>query len=294
MIRPLVLLAVALAPAAPAQAPPGTDIHLVTIDVGRASFRAGTPVRLTDRPGYDNQPAFSADGRVLYFTSVRAGGPDGTTQADIFRVDLASKRVEPVISTPESEYSASPIPGTADLAVIRVERDSTQRLWAFPVSGGQPRLLFERLAPVGYQAWLDDRTVGLYILGSPATLHVADLRAGTSRILLSDIGRALQRVPGRRALSVTQRVTEDTWWIVEVDPATAATRPVAPMPAGAEYFVWLPGGDLLSASGSSLYRRHPSPDAEWQVVATFEGITGITRLALSGDRLAFVAAEAAP
>lgn len=293
MNRPLALLVLLAAPVA-AQAPPGTEVHLVTIEVTATSFKAGPPVRLTSRPGYDNQPAFTRDGRGLYFTSVGPGGPGGTTQADIYRVDLSGNGLAPVTSTPESEYSATVIPGTRDISVIRVERDSTQRLWAFPAAGGPPRLLLERLAPVGYQAWLDARTVGLYVLGSPATLHVADVQTGATRILLSGIGRALQVVPGRRALSVTQRITDGDWWIIEVDPATAAARPVAPMLSGAEYFVWLPGGDLLSASGSSLHRLRPGPDARWQVVATFPGLSGISRLALSGNRLAFVASEATP
>ncbi|MGE0440878.1 MAG: TolB family protein [Gemmatimonadales bacterium] len=285
--------AVVLSEAAAAQGPPGTDIHLVPITLAGRALTIGPPRRLTNRPGYDNQPSFTPDGKALLYTVVREGGPGGTTQADIFRLELATGRSAPVVSTPESEYSATPMPGGREFAVIRVERDSTQRLWAFPLAGGTPRLLLPDLAPVGYQAWLDANTVGLYVLGSPATLQVADLGAGGARILLSRIGRAVQRIPGRRALSVTQQVSDSTWWIVEVDPTTAAAKPIVAMPPGAEYYVWLPDGSLLSAEGSSLYRFRPGSDAAWVEAARLPGLSGLSRLAVSprGDAIAIVAAE---
>ncbi len=41
-------------------APPGTDIFLVDL-----SQLSAPPVNLTRRPGYDNQPFFSADGSQI-------------------------------------------------------------------------------------------------------------------------------------------------------------------------------------------------------------------------------------
>ncbi len=276
-----------------AQAPPGTDVYLVSIKRQGSSFAVGQPKNLTNRPGYDNQPSFAPDGKSLFYTVVGPGGPNGTTQSDIFRADLATGRTTPVAETPESEYSATVIPGTSDIAVIRVEADSTQRLWAFPIKGGAPRLLFDRIKPVGYQAWLSPTTVGLFVLGSPATLHLANLTTGESKVMLSNIGRALQPSPGSKAISVTHQVAEKEWWIVEIDPATAARKPIAKLPEGADFFVWLPDGSLLTATGKNLLRRAPRGD--WAVMATLAVPGAISRLALSrrGDWLAFVAEDVA-
>ncbi len=284
---------IGLAAVLPAQVPPGTDVFVVPIAIRGASVTLGTVTNLTRRPGYDNQPSFSPDGKLLYYTVVGDGGPNGTTQADIFRADLATGRSDPFTTTPESEYSATVTPAGRDISVIRVELDSTQRLWAFPLSGGNPRVLAERTKPVGYQTWLDQTTVGAFVLGSPATLQILDLATGDARILLSNIGRALQRVPGRRAVTVTQRVSVSEWWIVEVDAATGAAAPMVRMAEGADYFVWLPDGSLLSAAGSSLLRYRPKTDTGWRVVANVPGVTVISRLAVSpkGDRLAFVAED---
>lgn len=280
--------------AALVQPPPGTDVFVVTLSGKGAGLKVGTPVNLTKRAGYDNQPAFTPDGRALFYTSIRDGGPDGTTQSDIFRIDLATGRTAPFTQTAESEYSAAVTPDGRDVAVIRVERDSTQRLWAFPLAGGAPRVLLEKVKPVGYQTWLDATTVGIFVLGSPATLQVADTKTGTSKILLADIGRALQRVPGERAIAVSHRPSADEWWAVRVDVATAAVTPIVRLPAGADYFVWLPDRSLLAAAGSTLLRFAPGRDQAWSEVATVAGVRGISRLALSpdGKRLAFVAEDA--
>ena len=179
--------------------PPGTDIFLASLASHGGRLELGAARNLTARPGYDNQPCFSPNGRVLYYTSIRDDG-----QADTYRLDLRSVRATRFTETPESEYSPAVMPGGRELAVVRVERDSTQRLWAFPLrdggrgenSGNQPRLLLERVKPVGYQAWADDHTVLLYVLGSPATLQLADTRTGQARVLASDIGRSLHQVPG--------------------------------------------------------------------------------------------------
>jgi hypothetical protein len=201
-----------------------------------------------------------------------------------------------VTSTPESEYSATVIPGRSEIAVVRVEADSTQRLWAFPLGGGEPRLLFEKIKPVGYQAWLDGTTVCLFVLGSPATLQVADRSTGASRVLLADIGRSLHRIPGRRTVSVTHRVDEGAPWLVEVDPASGTVRPLVRMPAGVLDYAWAPDGSVLAGMGNRIYRFRPGRDREFAPVAELSGrgLEKIGRIAVSprGDFLAVVSDEA--
>ncbi|MEK6597058.1 MAG: hypothetical protein AABY91_01900, partial [Gemmatimonadota bacterium] len=60
------------------QAPPSTDIWLI-----RWGGKASDARNLTDRPGYDNQPSFSPDGRWVLYSSERNG------QTEIYRYDLA-------------------------------------------------------------------------------------------------------------------------------------------------------------------------------------------------------------
>src|SRR5690242_7351918 len=122
MIATLVLAALQVA--TPAQGPPGTDIWVadLTMHGGRATI--GKPVNVTARPGYDNQPAFLPDGSGFLYTRIGAD-----RQADIWRYDFATRAARAVTATRESEYSPTLMPKSGGISVVRVEQDSTQRLW---------------------------------------------------------------------------------------------------------------------------------------------------------------------
>ena len=134
---------------APPAPPPPPDIYLAQLDLTRATPTVGAPLNFTDRAGYDNQPSFSSDGTSIFFTSVR-----DRAQADIYRYVIAGNRTVRVTTTaPESEYSATPIDGGSAISVVRVERDSAQRLWRFPLI---------RPKGVGVASVADLRTSGVY------------------------------------------------------------------------------------------------------------------------------------
>jgi hypothetical protein len=183
---------------------------------------------------------------------------------------------------------------------VRVEADSTQRLWRFDWDGGHPTLVLPGVKPVGYHAWGDATTVALFVLGQPATLQVADLRTGTATLVARDIGRGVQRVPGRAAISFVQKGVppDSAWAVAELDFATRQIRTLVRTLPGVDQYSWSPTGVLLMAKGAKLYEWRPGSGADWQEVADFttQGLANITRLAVSprGDRLALVAADRTP
>lgn len=287
-VRPLCVCA-SLRPAV--QSPPGTDIYLAALGRGPGGgLTVGAPLNVTARPGYDNQPSFSPDGTLLYYTSSRGG------QSDIYRYDAATKATAQVTATPESEYSPTVMPDGKHLSVIRVERDSTQRLWAFTLAGAAVKPILDSIKPVGYHAWLNADTVFVFVLGQPATLRRAELAHGTAEILARDIGRGIFKIPGRRAISFVQRDSSGGT-IRSLDPVTGAATDLVRLPQGNEFYTWTPDGALLSASGNRLLRWR-SGDAGWSEVARFTepGLQKISRIAVSpsGDRIALVGEEPAP
>ena len=277
----------AQAPAAAAAAVPSTDIYLYRLSRGLIPFRSRL-VNITNRPGYDNQPSFDAS--AIVYTSIRDG------QADIYRFD--NGRSTPVTTTPESEYSAALTPDGKSISVVRVERDSTQRLWRFPNDSSAPSLVLRDIKPVGYFAWLDSTTLALFVLGTPNTLQIADTRTGTGRVVTTNIGRSLQRVPGGRRASFVHRVGEK-WVLKTVSPEPRADgswdiETVATLPDSADYVVWKSPTELYTAAGSRIFRLR-RPGTKWEPIADLagSGLKHITRLAIhpNGGELALVAED---
>lgn len=277
----------ALAAAALAQAPPATDVWIADLVRAGDGWTLAAPRNLTDRDGYDNQPAFTADGRTLLYTAFLDG------QTDVHAIDLASGAVRRLTATPESEYSPTPYGDGARFSVVRVEGDGTQRLWSFAADGADPRLLAPEPAGVGYHAWLGERRLALFVLGDPFTLRMLDLETAAAKVVAERIGRSLHRVPGSAEASFVAP-DGDGAAIWAIDFGGATRRRLAPAPPTVERdYAWTPDGVLLAFVGGKLLRLRPGADADWIETADVapSGPRNVTRLAVSPDgaRLAFVA-----
>jgi hypothetical protein len=266
----------------PAQAPPDTDIYLAPLrKSANGTIEVGAPVNVTNHPSYDNQPFFTPDGAAILFTSARgaASGDTSLTRTDIYRYDIAAKSISRVTQTPVGEYSPTVTPDGRRISHIRTDADGTQRLASIPLTGaaGDAGILLPDVKPVGYHAWAEEHTVALFILGgngAPATLQVADTRTGTARVVATDIGRSLQRMPGTgasRHISFVQRERSS-----DADVA------------------WTPDGVLLMAKDDVLY-AWARGDSGWKEVTSLSqlSLSRVTRLAVSprGDFLALVASS---
>lgn len=275
------------------QSPPGTEIYLVKATFPQASPQFGAPLNVTMRRGYDNQPAFLPDGSGLLYSSFREDG-----QSDIYRYQIAEGATFQITKTRESEYSPTLMPGGKYVSVVRVDADSMQRLWKYPLDNSAqvapPRMIIAEDS-IGYHTWIDDHMLALFILGNPPALQLVDTQNAKAQIIDTNIGRCLQKIPGRKAMSFVHKISAHEWLIKQFDMETRQTAPLLQTLAGSEDFAWTPVASLLMAKGSKLYQWHPSRDKDWQEVADFAeaGLSSMTRLAVSpkGDWLALVAAE---
>lgn len=302
----LICLAVAAAIQSPNPAqnaparPPATEVFLAPLSLSGGKLSLGTPENISNSPGYDNQPFFAPDGGTLFFTSARGdvSSKCGSPQTDVYRLDLRDRQVARVTDTEDCEYSPTVTPDKQHLSVIRVEPDGTQRLWKFTIDGKNPSLVLPEVKPVGYHAWLDEKTLALFVLGPPATLQVATLSGGTADIVARDIGQSIQKMPSGGVSFVQQagEGAERTLTVMELSMrnAKAVTRALTPAVAGATqaHLAWMPDGTLLMAHKDVLHAWKAGA-AGWRAVADFAALRlrNVTRLAISptGDRIAIVA-----
>jgi hypothetical protein len=151
--------------------------------------------------------------------------------------------------------------------------------------------------PVGYHAWAGDHTLVLFVLGSPATLRLADTSSGDAEILVTGINRSIQRIPGG-TIGFVARTTGGagsaaTLSIRELDPRTKRITPLVDAVPGAREAdcAWTPDGMLVMAEKDVLYGWRRG-QAGWSRLADLAalGLHRVSRIAISpkGDRIAFV------
>ena len=298
---PVLLLAAAIAAGAaqtPAPAPPATDIYLLALSKGLASLPTATPTAVSRARGYDNQPMFSADGRRILFAANRDG-----KQIDIFVFDRGRGAVSQLTETAENENSPTFLPAgigePGGFSVVRTEADKKQRLWQFDARGRNPRLVLPGVEPVGYHAWVDADAVALFVLGSPVTLRIASVRAGTAAIAAEGIGRSLHRIPGTSRVSFVQREPSGEYWVKQIDAATRTIEPLVKAVEGSSDrdTAWLPDGTTMLMSAGTKVFSWTRGATGWTEVfdAAAHGLGAVSRLAVSptGDALAIVVAEPA-
>src|SRR5437016_1251413 len=274
----------------PTATPAYSDIFIVDVKNERGGMRFGPPVKITAFAGYNNQPFFLPDGRSILYTSIR------DKQADIYRYDLRSRATSQITNTPESEYSPTLMPDGKNISVVRVEADGTQRLWKFPLNGGQPSLILEHIKPVGYHLWIDDHTLALFILGAkgkPNTLQIVDVPTEKAEIVAENPGRILRLIPHQNKLSFVQKISDREWIVKAFDLKTGKFATLIKTFPGVEDYAWTPTGILLMAKDTKLFKWNPTVDQDWQQIADFSqaGLKRITRISVSpkGDRIAIVA-----
>ncbi len=267
--------------------PPSTDVYLVPLAAGDGLPKIGAPANLTHREGYDNQPSFAPNSRSFFYTSTREDG-----QSDIYRFDLSTGLATVVRKTKESEYSAELTADTSSILAIRVELDSTQRLWRIPLGNGEAAPAIADIKPVGYFAQPDDSTLALFVLGSPATLQIWHKgRAGVDTAARI-IGRSVLTIPGTSKISYVQK-GDTNWFIMQYDPRTRrADTLVRTLGGTSEDIAWIDGNTLISAKGTKVYGwKRGTP--EWIELGDlkYAALDKITRVKVSpnGAWLALVA-----
>lgn len=281
-------LASLLVAAVSAAAQPASDIYVAKLYAEDGDWRIDAPRNITNRAtGYDNQPHFTPDGRSLLFTSIREDG-----QADTYIYDLASGETRRVTRTPESEYSPTPMPRGDGFSVVRVEADSSQRLWTFDAAVGKATLLLSGVEPVGYHTWVDSTSVALFVLGTPPSLRLADIESGSIRVMVESIGRSLHMIPGSRDLAFVHKESDEEWWIKALNTESGAIRRLVETLPESEDFAATPGGTILMARGPTVFAWDGGEGGEWHPIADLSGsaISRITRIAVApdGSRVAFV------
>jgi hypothetical protein len=255
---------------------PDTDIWLF-------KFESLDPVvlshslNITARPGYDNQPSFSADGKKIYYSSVREDG-----QADIYVYEIRKKRTTRLTSDIESQYSPSVVPGSSLLTSVVVEKDSSQRIhFIDPETGlAVKKLNFDS---VGYYTFLNKDSLVYYKLTSPHSLRLFIQSTGSEKWIGDSPGRGFKPVDRHTLLYSLKDSSELT--IYKYDFLLHKGEKVTSINTRDEELVWLPRWGISKSEGARLM-RYDEEKKQWLLVADLSafGIKRISRFSVFKDR----------
>ncbi|RRJ21040.1 hypothetical protein EIK76_09135 [Rheinheimera mesophila] len=248
-------------------------------------------VKINNTTTYINQPAFSTDGKSLFFTLEQGLGT--AVQTDIGRYDIADKTQDLLTKTALSEYSPTLLPDGSGVSVVVVEADQTQRLWKVDWQGNAS-VLNANPKGVGYHAWGPDQDLLLFILGDQENNHTVRYldKNGELTTLATGVGRALSWQPGTQKGFFTE-VKQQQLYLSFYDVKTkTTTQTELALPAGGQDLVWWSADTLLVSAGSKIYQWQSSGSQGWSLWLDLSKDCGteISRFALNKERsqLAFV------
>ena len=265
----------------------GTEIILFDVTINATGITLSNPVNITNHKGYDNQPFF-------YKTNIYYSSQEDSSQMDIKKYDYLQKSTSTITHTEENEFSPTITPDKKFISCILQRKNGKQDLVKYPVNGGAPILLIDNVK-VGYHAWLNNNSVLLFVLEDTSTngLHYYNVATKENKKLSTDIGRSLQKVPGKQAVSFIKKTPRE-WLIREYDATTKKIITIMPALHNHEFIAWTNKGLALMSDANDIYFAKQGNN-NWKKV-NINGVIplkNISRLALNelNTKLAVVVAE---
>ncbi len=270
------------------QSIPDTEVFLFDITTKNNKLTFENGANISQNPGYDNQPCFYENNLLIY--SRNRGG-----ETDIAGFDLSDSKQFWVCNTSGgSEFSPQRIPDTKDIAAVRLDTTGLQLLYRYDYGTGESNILIPE-TKVGYFAFFDQHTILTVVLNKSALdLAKNDLEKNTSKTLVSNVGRSVQKVTGTASMSYTilNEMKKYDLYLLDAQKEEEKSYYICTLPEGTEDYVWLDENRILTGKGPKLYLFDTFGGNEWTEVADLSeySITDISRLAINekGNKLALV------
>lgn len=249
---------------------PDTELWLFKIEEQKSGMILEKPVNITGRPGYDNQPSFTADSKKIHYVSIR-----DDKQADIYSYDLKRKKSTAFTKTPISEYSPVVTADGKFMTSVTVESDSSQYIHFINSETGIHEIKIN-VDSVGYYTFLNSDTVVYYKLTEPHSLRYHVKSSGEDKWLGDKPTRAFRAISRNKLLyglkdSVKVEFYTYNFLLHKADKMCS-------YPSVNEDFIWHPILGLVKSEGLQLL-RYDSTLKEWKLLFDLSsfGLKKVTR-----------------
>lgn len=252
---------------------PETDVWLFKLNKDKLSnLSLSEPMNLSNRAGYDNQPSFSKDGKMIYYVSVRED-----KQADVYSYKISGKKLLRLTNTPESEYSPIQTDDGRFITSVVVEKDSAQRIHFINSESGMHEKSLE-MDSVGYYEFINADTVVYYKLTQPHSLRFFVNSTKEEGFLGSSPVRAFKALNRHTLLFGLKDSSSVSYY--KYDFFLRKAIPYCTYQGLHEDFIWHPEYGMIKSEDAKLLRYNEA-NKQWLPLFDFSafGIKKITRFA---------------
>jgi len=284
MIRPFILFLFALN-LLPAFAQNPTTVSVFDMEMVYEGLELYNQRKIPSEGAYNNQPSFISD-QLLLLSAERNG------QTDILEYDIATKKKRWITDTESSEYSPQKLPGTDAIAAVGLAENGNQKLYKY-TPDGLPTTLFDSLSFAYFVPIDSEKIIGTILHNNYMDLVKANSDSQNSELILTNVGRGIQRIPKSNSVSYTVVNNENSLDlyalpITDYEDAYFITK----LPIGVQDYVWLTKNQILVGKGNQLFLYDIYGEDKWIPIASLKhfNLKEITRMAVSpsGKRIAIV------
>lgn len=266
-----------------------TDIWLAKLKLN-AKVPVSDIFQITNNASYSDQPYFFSNDLLFYSQGLDID--QDKQQVDTFVFDFKLGMAKNLTQSSTSEYSPRPLPYQNGLSVILVNAENKQQLWALNPQGKPQTHLVPVIEPVGYQVWINQHELLLFVLGEPNTLQRVDInqpkRLGIK--IDSNIGPSLKQYKDSPWFLYTRE--NEGNYLHAVDIQSNKSVQMFKLPDNITYFTLTPSGVLIASDGARIWKRKillsgAAPNALEEFsqlkIAGKACVTGVGRIAVSPD-----------
>lgn len=274
--------------AAPPALAASFDIFVYPLSFDNGQWQLGQPKALTDRDGYDSQPAFTKDSKSILLSSDRNG-----EYTDIFQIDIDTGKARQLTNTPdEGEFSPTPMVENEGIRYVVEQGVPHQSVWQ--QTQGEPRVrAVNSMINSGYYAYHPELGTLLWArYGYNLYFEPEGQQADERHFVAASVGRSIHPIPNLAAFSFVHKRHDGQQVVTRFEPKSGSLTPIASLTPGSEDTAWSSNGWLFHTSDAGLqalaYQADkPMAQQQWTLVAPLTPpsaqYSGPNRLAVSPD-----------
>ncbi len=264
-----------------------TEVFVFDYNFNPEGFEISNFTNISNNPGYDNQPSFDFDDFILYART-------NNNQTDIYQYAFQGKTNTRVNKpTLGGEYSPQRIPGSFDIAAVRLDTSGLQRLYKYDERSGASTVLLNNLQVAYYTFFNKDTIVSAVLDGNDLDLVISSISHKTNDTITNKVGRSISNVPHSNNCSYTVINEDGNHDLYIIDMKTGDSFFVCELPIGVEDYAWLDGDRIIIGSNSSIFVYDLFGNQKWEKLIDLSpySILNITHLTVNSKlkKMAIVA-----